>query len=249
MGFRIVLFVLSLVLMAPLATEAQQAAPLPRVGYLAPGTGTPSYQIPYRLDPFRQGLREGGYVEGQTVIVEYRFAGGKLERLAELAAELVRLKVDVIVTAATPAAKAAKTATRTIPIVMVDPGDPVGAGLARPGGNATALTSVAPDLAAKRLQLLKEVTPGASHIAVVWNSTIPPAEVALSELHAAARVLHIQLELVEVQGAEGLQRSLKDESEKSPMARKVHASFTKFQALVGPWDHVAEGAHHQFVAG
>jgi putative tryptophan/tyrosine transport system substrate-binding protein len=199
-------------LVAPLAAEAQQAGKVPRIGILVPGIEAPSFIIPYRLEPFRRGLREGGYVEGQTIIVEYRFAGGKLEHLAELAAELVKLQVDVIVTAATPAAKAAKTATSTIPIVMVDPGDPVGAGLvqslARPGGNATALSSVTPDLAAKRLQLLKEIAPGAVRVAVVWNSAIPPAEVALSELQDAARMLHIHIEPVEVQGAEGLAASL-----------------------------------------
>jgi len=190
----------------------QQPGKVPRIGILAPGIGAPSFIIPYRLEPFRRGLRESGYVEGQTVLVEYRFAGGKPERLAEFAAELVQLQVDVIVTAATPAAKAAKAATSTIPIVMVDPGDPVGAGLvqslARPGGNATALTSVTPDLAAKRLQLLKDIAPGADRVAVVWNSAIPPAEVALSELQDAARMLHIHLEPVEVQDAEGLAASL-----------------------------------------
>jgi putative ABC transport system substrate-binding protein len=199
-------------LAVPLMAWAQPAATLPRIGYLAPGSGVPSYATPYRLDPFRQGLRQGGYIEGQNVIVEYRFASGRLERLAELAAELVKLKVDVIVTAATPAAKAAKTATQTIPIVMVDLGDPVGAGLvqslARPGGNATGFTSIARDLAAKRLQLLKEIAPAAGSVAVLWNLAIPPTEVAVSELQAAARVLHIQLELVEVEGVEGLQRSL-----------------------------------------
>jgi putative ABC transport system substrate-binding protein len=199
-------------LVAPLAAAVQQPGNVPRIGILAPGIEAPSFIIPYRLEPFRRGLREGGYVEGQTVTLEYRFAGGKPERLVDLAAELVKLQVDVIVIAATPAAKAAKTATSTIPIVMVDPGDPVGAGLvqslARPGGNATALTSVTPDLAAKRLQLLKEIAPGAVRVAVLWNSAIPPEEVALSELHDAARVLHIHIEPVEVQDAEGLAASL-----------------------------------------
>jgi putative ABC transport system substrate-binding protein len=200
-------------LTAPLIAQAQQGAKLPRVGYLSPGTGDPSsYAIPYRLEPFRRGLRELGYVEGHTIVVEYRYAGGKVERLAELAAELVDLKVDVIVTAATPAARAAKKATSTIPIVMVDPGDPVALGLvqslARPGGNATALTSFAPELAGKRLQLLTEMAPGISRVAVVWNSAIPPAEVALNELREAARTLRIQIESVEVQGAEGLARGL-----------------------------------------
>ena len=200
-------------LTAPLITQAQQGAKLPRVGYLTPGTGDPSsYAVRYRYEPFRRGLRELGYVEGQTIVVEYRFAGGKPERLAELAAELADLKVDVIVTAATPAARAAKKATSTIPIVMVDPGDPVALGLvqslARPGGNATALTSFAPELAGKRLQLLTEMAPGASRVAVVWNSAIPPSEVALNELRGAARMLGIQIESVEVQGADGLARGL-----------------------------------------
>ena len=199
-------------LTAPLAAEAQQAAKTARIGWLSPGAGNSAYLATYRREPFLRGLRELGYVEGQTVVIEYRYTGPTPERLAEMAAQLVDLKVDVIVTAATPAARAAKKATSTIPIVMVDPGDPVALGLvqslARPGGNATGLTSSAPELAGKRLQLLTEMTPGVSRVAVVWNSAIPPAEVALNELREAARVLRVQIESVEVQGAEGLARGL-----------------------------------------
>ena len=199
-------------LTAPLSVQAQQGAKLPRVGYLSPGAGNSAYLTTYRREPFLRGLRELGYVEGQTVVVEYRYTGPTPERLAEMAAELVDLKVDVIVTAATPAARAAKKATSAIPIVMVDPGDPVALGLvqslARPGGNATALTSFAPELAGKRLQLLLELAPGVSRVAVVWNSAIPPAEVALNELREAARMLRIQIEPVEFQGPDGLARGL-----------------------------------------
>jgi putative ABC transport system substrate-binding protein len=197
---------------APLDAAAQPATKVPRIGYLSPGTADPSYQAPYRVEPFRRGLRELGYIEGQSVVVEYRYAGANPERLAEFAAELVNLRVDAIVTAATPGALAAKRATSTIPIVMVDPGDPVAAGLvqsmAHPGGNATALTSFAPDLAAKRLQLLRELAPHEGRVAVLWNSAIPPAEIALRELRETAQALRFLLDPLEVQGREGLARGL-----------------------------------------
>jgi ABC-type uncharacterized transport system substrate-binding protein len=197
---------------SPLDAAAQRTDKVPRIGYLSTGTPDPSYQTPYRVEPFRRGLRELGYIEGRSVLVEYRYAGANPQRLAELAAELVNLGVDVMVTAATPAALAAKRATSTIPIVMVDPGDPVAAGLvqsmARPGGNATALTSIAPDLAAKRLQLLRELAPQEGRAAILWNSAIPPAEIALRELRETAQALRFQLDLVEVQGRDGLARGL-----------------------------------------
>ncbi len=198
--------------LAPLLSEAQQPGKVYRIGLLVPGAGpASSYFASHRLEPLRQGLRELGYVEGQNFTIEYRAAKGKPERLPDLAAELVRLKVDVIVTAATPAAKAAKNATSTIPIVMADPGDPVATGLvaslARPGGNLTGVSSIAPDLASKRLELLKETVPKISRVAVVWNSAIPPAEVALKELRAAALALGVQLQSVEVQGPNGFENA------------------------------------------
>jgi len=145
--------------------QAQQPTRISRVGFLMSG-GTPS-PAPARPNPtvesFRQGLRELGYVEGKNIIVEYRAAEGKFERLPDLAAELVRLKVDVIVTGGTPSIRAAQHATNTIPIVMANVGDPIAQGfvasLARPGGNITGFTNLSPDLSTKRLELLKEVSP------------------------------------------------------------------------------------------
>src|SRR3954469_25655745 len=172
----------------PRATHAQQPANVRRIGYLDYGAGMlPSggfapFHDTYRRKPFLEGLRERGWVEGQNVTIERRFAAGQADRLPALAAELVALNVDVILAAATPAAKAAQNATSTIAIVMADPGDAVQLGLvasiARPGANITGVTSLAPELATKRLALLKEAFPKTARVAVLWNSAIPPAEVA-----------------------------------------------------------------------
>ena len=146
-------------LLGPLAIVAQQAR-VPRVGYL--GNSSPSLEVDL-LDAFRQGLREFGYTEGQNIIIEYRWAEGKYDRFPDLLTDLVRLKVDAIVTAGTPGALAAKRATKTIPIVMAVAGDAVGTGLvaslARPGGNVTGSTTIVQELEGKRLELLKEVVP------------------------------------------------------------------------------------------
>ena len=154
MTHRLIRFLAILILAAPLAAEAQPARKVFRIGFLFPGS---SAFATVRLEPFRQRLRELGYVEGQHYVLESRVAEGQPDRLPDLAADLVRLPVDVIVVAATGAAKAAKNATNTTPIVMVDPGDPVSAGLvaslAQPGGNTTGLSSVTPDLVAKNLHV------------------------------------------------------------------------------------------------
>jgi putative ABC transport system substrate-binding protein len=180
----------------PLAARAQQ--PAKRIGFLSSGS-----QSHVRTD-FFDGLREFGFVEGQNLAVEYRFAIGRFDALDSLAQDLADLKPDVIVTTATPAAKAAQKATGTIPIVIIDPGDPVETGLvaslARPGGNITGQSSIAPELAGKRLQLLKETVPSISRVAMMWNSPIQPAEVALKELRAAAATLRIEIIPVEIQG-------------------------------------------------
>ena len=157
-------------LAAPLAAEAQQVGKVYRIGYLATTPPTP-LTLPL-WEAFQEGLREGGYVEGQNLFIERRYSEGKPERFPDFASEVVRLQVDVIVVTSTPAAKAAKQATGTIPIVMVYVGDPVGSGLvaslARPGGNVTGLSSQA-EQAGKQLQLLQEVAPGASRVAVIWD--------------------------------------------------------------------------------
>ena len=188
-------------LVAPLAGAAQQPAKVPRIGYLSPLS--PSSDST-RIEAFRQGLRDFGYVEGQNIAIEYRYAEGKFNRLPDLAAELVRFKVDVIVVASTPGILAAKNATSTIPIVMALSADPVPTGLvsslARPGGNITGLSLLSGELSGKRLELLKEVVPNLSRVAVLWDPVNPATLLQLRETEAAAQVLGVQLQPLEVRG-------------------------------------------------
>ena len=198
--------VLGTIVFPPLAT-AQQPARVPRIGVLSPGSRGPSPL----LDAFRQGLRELGYVEGQNVAIGWRFAEGKTDRLAELAAELVRLRVDVILTINTPATEAAKNAASTIPIVFTFVADPVGFGLvpslARPGRNLTGLTTITAELSGKRLELLKETLPKVSRVAVLWNSPSKGAAMVFRETEGAGRQLGVQLQDVGVRGAEEIPRA------------------------------------------
>ena len=184
----------------PLAAQAQQAAKVFQIGFLFYGSSGSSPE----LDAFRQGLREFGYIEGQNIAVEYRFAGGQVERLPDLAAELVRLKPDVIVTPATPASVAAKQATGTIPIVFAGVADAVGAGLianlARPDGNVTGLTSISAELGGKRLELLKRLVNNASRVAVLYNPADRSNVLVLKELQEAAPALTLTLQPFEVRG-------------------------------------------------
>ncbi len=186
-----------------LAAEAQPAGKVYRVGILSPGPAEPSQS----LDAFRQSLRELGYVEGRNLVVEYRWAEGRLERLPELAAELVRLKVDVIVTLGSLPTLAAKNASREVPIVFAAAADPVGSGLvaslARPGGNVTGLSSQSAELSAKRLGLMKEALPGVSSVAVLWNSANPAMVRTFGNARAAAATLGLTLQSLEVQGDPG----------------------------------------------
>ncbi len=173
---------------APLATAAQPAEKVQRIGYLSAGSATSS---PRAVEAFRQGLRELGWVEGQNIVIEYRRAEGRFDRLPDLAAELVRLKVDVFVAGPTPVAVAAKKATGTIPIVMFGVGDPVGLGLiaslARPGGNLTGLSfSVGMDTFGKGLELLKEAVPKVRRVAILSNPANPAHALAISNVKAAA---------------------------------------------------------------
>jgi len=185
-------------LAGPLAAEAQPVGTLPRVGYLFYGSPGSSREI----DAFRQGLRELGYIEGQSIAVEYRFASGQVERYPELAAELVRLKVDIIVAPGTPQALAAKQATRSIPIVFVLVADAVGAGLitnfARPGGNITGLTSSSAELGGKRLELLKQMVPNASRVAILYNPTDRSNVLIVKQLRESVPTLGLILQPVEV---------------------------------------------------
>jgi putative tryptophan/tyrosine transport system substrate-binding protein len=185
----------------PLAAHAQQSARLPRVGILWPN---PLAASGHFVEAFRQGLRELGYVEGQNINIEFRSAEGRLERLPDLAAELVHLPVDVIQTATSPTIRAAQQATRTIPIVMGNSQDPVSEGfvasLARPGGNITGLTLFSPDLASKRLQLLKDVVPKLTRVAALWNVDDPALALSLRETMAAAHTLRLEFRSLGVRG-------------------------------------------------
>ena len=187
-------------LAAPLAAEAQQARRVHRIGFLFWGDPGPSAE----LDAFRQGLHELGYIEGQNIAIEVRFASGQVERLPELAAELVRLKPDVIVTPSTALSLAAKQATSTIPIVFATIADPVGAGLitnfARPGGNITGVASISAELGGKRLGLLKEVAPRVSRVAVLFNPADRANVLVLKQLQESAPALALTLQPLEVRG-------------------------------------------------
>jgi putative tryptophan/tyrosine transport system substrate-binding protein len=188
---------------------AQEVAKTPRIGYLAI---IPLSAFPARIEAFRQGLRELGYVEGKTIIIEWRSAEGKFDRLPALAAELVRLKVDVIVTGGLGATGPAKKATATIPIVMTRDSDPVANGfvatLARPGGNITGLSTLSPELSGKRLELLKEIVPKLSHVAVIGTSTASGNAQMLKEVELAASVLKVKLQYSDVLGSKDIETAL-----------------------------------------
>jgi putative ABC transport system substrate-binding protein len=177
----------------PLAVRAQDAGKIPRIGYLSPGT-----KLSLLDRSFLQGLRELGYVEGKNILIEYRFAGGKFKRLPAMAAELVQLDVDVIVARVTQASLAAKAATKTIPVVMLGVSDPVGSrlvtSLARPGGNITGTSSQTAEVQGKSLELLKEIVPKLSRVAVLWNPANPIFQAQmLKATKRAAGVLGLQL--------------------------------------------------------
>ena len=197
-GALSILFLVVLLAVAVIA-EAQQPTKVPRIGYLS--TDSPS-TIAARIEAFRQGLRELGYVEGKNIVIEWRFGEGKAARLPGLAAELFRLKVDVIVTSGPAATRAAKEATVTIPIVTAQDPDPVGNGLvaslAQPGGNITGLSTFAPEISGKRLELVKEIVPKLSRVAVLGSSTTPGNAQARRETELAARALGLQLQYLDV---------------------------------------------------
>jgi putative ABC transport system substrate-binding protein len=193
-------------LAAPLVAEAQQAGKVYRIGYLTGGS-PPTPETAPILDAFLRGLRDLGWIEGQNIVIEYRFGEGRAEWYAPMARELAALNVDVIVAVATPAAQAARQATSTIPIVMLAVGDPVGTGLiaslARPGGNVTGIaTQDIPELNAKRLELLKQAVPGLSRAGLLVNATLPHAALITKDFLSAAQALHVQARPVEVRSAD-----------------------------------------------
>jgi putative ABC transport system substrate-binding protein len=195
-----------LLLVAPFATEAQPTEKISRIGFLRRTSPQPS-----DFEAFRQGLRELGHIEGQNIAIAQRYANEVADRLPDLAAELVRLKVDLIVVDGTATARAAKAATQTIPIVFTLAVDPVGTGLvanfARPGGNVTGLTQMAPELNGKRLELLKDLVPGLSRVAVLLNPANPSVPLQLREIEAAAQALGVQLQVFEVRDPKEFDRA------------------------------------------
>jgi putative tryptophan/tyrosine transport system substrate-binding protein len=184
------------------SAEAQQPAKIPRVGWVS-GSGDSNTPGP-QVEAFRQGLRDVGYIEGKNMVVEYRYAEGKMERIAGLVAELVKLQVDVLVSPNGPVVLAAKQATKTIPIVMVVVLDPVATGivdsLARPGGNIAGVSTLNRELSGKRLELLKEAVPRISRVGVLWDANAPGPKSGFKEYENAARDLKIQLQSLEVRG-------------------------------------------------
>ncbi len=190
----------------PIGAGAQQVGKIYRIGILEP---IPAARNAANLDALRKGLRELGYVEGRNLIIEYRSADGRAERFPELASELVRLKVDLIVSRGTPAARAAKDATATIPVVMATMGDPraMVASFARPGGNITGVTTFSTELTAKRIELLKELVPNLSRIALLHNMGNPAAPPEWEETKTAARSLGLQAELLDVRSEADLGRA------------------------------------------
>jgi putative ABC transport system substrate-binding protein len=195
----VVSFIAILILAALHPAKAQQTATIHRIGILLPN---PPSLSPMLLEAFRQGLRESGYVEGQNIDIEYRFGDGKSDRYPDLAAELVRRRVDVIVTSSTRAIRAVKNATSTIPIVMAAAADPVGTGLiaslAHPGGNVTGLSMRSPDLSGKRLQLLKEVAKRVRHVGILWNPANEGNAVTWQDTQTVAQRIGLKLQSIEV---------------------------------------------------
>jgi len=201
---------LALILAIIHLAEAQQPPKVSRIGYL--GLSFPSANAA-RIEALQQGLRDLGYIEGKNIVFEWRWAEGKADRIPDLAAELVKLKVDIIVTGGSTATRAAKIATVTIPIVMSQDSDPVGSGfvasLAKPGGNITGLSSYAAELSGKRLELLKEVLPRLSRVAVLGNSTAPQNARALKDTELAADALGMKLQYLDVLGPKDIETAFR----------------------------------------
>jgi putative ABC transport system substrate-binding protein len=227
MNKRITLWLLATLFLATVSlAEAQQSKKVPRIGVLlAPSRSA----VAESLDAFEQGLRELGYVEGRNIVTEYRSAEGKFDRLSDLAAGLIRLKVDVIVAAGgLPAIQAAKNATSTIPIVFTAVNDPVASGfiasLARPGGNITGLSLGGLELYGKRLELLKETVPRVSRVAFFWYPTNLAEPLALKEMHASAQALGLEIQSVEVRSPKDFEGAFEAAAKGGARALTVHTN-------------------------
>jgi ABC-type uncharacterized transport system substrate-binding protein len=221
--------VCAMVMALCITAGAQDPTKVPRIGYIS--VASPS-AVAVRVEAFRQGLRELGYIEGKSIVIEYRYAEGNLDRLPDLVAELVHLKMDVIVSPGGQVTRAAKEATRTIPIVMAFDSDPVGNGfvasLARPGGNVTGLSTVSPDLSGKQLELLKEIVPKLSRVAVIGDSTNPGNAQALKVTEAAAAELRTQLQYLNIVGPKDIEAVFRDASKGHADAVLILSSVVAF---------------------
>jgi ABC-type uncharacterized transport system substrate-binding protein len=211
MSHKVFGFALSAMLFAlSLSAHAQQPKKIPRIGVLAGGSA-PS--VAARVEAFRRGLRDLGYVEGKNIIIDYRYADGKSDRLPALAAELLRLKADILVTTGSFSTRAAKQTAAAIPIVMANDDDPVGSGfaasLARPGGNITGLSTLSPEVAGKRLELLKEIVPKLTRVAFVGDVTRPGAAQALREMNVVADAFGIQMQYVEARTTNDIETAIR----------------------------------------
>ena len=222
---KIFVWLLTTLLLPTISARAQQPAKTPRIGFLVAGTAA---SISTRVDAFRQGLRERGYVEGKTIVVEYRYGEGKVDRLSEQAAELVKLKVNVIVTAGSQATRPAKEATTTIPIVMAQDNDPVGSGfvasLAKPGGNVTGLANLTTELSGKQVEILKEVMPKLARLAVLRDLTEPGNPQAVRETDRAAQGFGIQRFYLDVRSAPDIEAAFLSAGKKQVEALLVMPS-------------------------
>ena len=226
-----------LVFAVSFSAEAQQPTKIPRIGWITAGSLSASQG---RVLAFREGLRQFGYVEGKNIIIEWRSPDGKQDRMSSLAAELVHLNLDVIVTGGSGATRPLKQATSTIPIVMAQDQDPVGNGfvatLARPGGNITGLSRLAPELSGKQVELLKEVVPNLSRLAILGNSTGPAGAEAISKVEIASAALGIRLQYLAIRGPSDFETAFRD-------ASKGHADAALW--LVG--GNIAS-AHRKYIA-
>ena len=218
-------FVITLgILLGSLAAQGQQTGNVYRIGFLGNSTAALEANL---VGPFREGLRDLGYVEGRNVLIEYRWAEGKYDRFPALIRELLALKVAVIVTAGTPATLAVKKATTSVPVVMTAVGDPVGTGivpsLSHPGGNITGLTAISTEMDAKRLELLREVVPSVSYIALLWNAGSPLQVLAEKQVQAAAQVLRMRVLSLGVKTEEEIKSALAVMARERPDALLVLA--------------------------
>ncbi len=218
-------FIITLgILLGSLAAQAQQTGNVYRIGFLGNSTAALEANL---VGPFREGLRDLGYVEGRNVLIEYRWAEGKYDRFPALIGELLALKVAVIVTAGTPATLAVKKATTSVPLVMTAVGDPVGTGivpsLSHPGGNITGLTAISTEIDAKRLELLREVVPSVSYIALLWNAGSPLQVLAEKQVQAAAQVLRMRVLSLGVKTEEEIKSALAVMARERPDALLVLA--------------------------